>query len=270
MFEMLKVLREAMAPEAFVSVSPAEALRAAAEQAAQAGRAAGVRLEWRQEGDCRLPLKPALFRRAALALLRFAVQGMPGGGRLSAAAVCGAAGVELTIGGEGAPPPEEERDELFRPFSRVPVGEGGLELYLAGLVFTRLLRGELRLETGKGGGTLFRLRLPFVLSEFFPPGFPRPAALLHWFHGQDRGDTRSPGLGGDEGAGPPHGGRHDGVPAHGARAAGVAAGAGGGEAPPAASRCRWRGRARSGPTRTTWRTCSPTRWAPTTRASGAG
>ncbi len=160
--DLLRVLREVMTPEAFAPVSVPGLLREAAQEALQAGRAPGVQLEWHQSGECRLPLRAALFRRAALALLRRAVVSIPEGGRLTVGAVCRPDGAELIITGTGPGIPPEAREDFFRPFNRSPNGENGLEIYLAWLVFTRLLRGEVLLEPVQSHGTLFRIHLPLV------------------------------------------------------------------------------------------------------------
>ncbi len=158
-FGLLKALREGLAVEDFTDVSPAEIVRQAADEILPAARSRGIRLEWSRKGDCRLALKANLFRRALLALLRSVIASMAEGGRLEVTVVCRKDEAEISIADTGPGIPAELREDFFKPLYRPSDGENGQEVYLAYQIITRLHRGELRLDTQAGRGTIFQIRL---------------------------------------------------------------------------------------------------------------
>jgi signal transduction histidine kinase len=104
------------------------------------------------------------FRRAAVNLVRNAVEASPEGGtvELVASVLDGEAVLEIADRGAGLPP--EVRDRLFRPFFTTKERGTGLGLALAKQV-ADAHGGTLTLADREGGGTVARLALPFEATE---------------------------------------------------------------------------------------------------------
>ncbi|MBV9946891.1 MAG: HAMP domain-containing protein, partial [Myxococcales bacterium] len=115
------------------------------------------------------PVPPALFdeaqlRQALLNLLRNAREAMPAGGPIEVRVMAEGMGVVVDVDDRGGGIPEEIRARVFDPFFSTK-GEGtGL-----GLAITRHIvqahGGSMLCEPREGGGTRFRMALPFAASR---------------------------------------------------------------------------------------------------------
>ena len=113
-------------------------------------------------GDLSVPLRPNAFRRCVTNLVNNA---LIYGGNASIQASRTQGAIQITIDDSGPGIPENQREEVFRPFYRLDNARGpdkagtGLGLAIARDVI-RGLGGDLVLENSPTGGTRARMRLP--------------------------------------------------------------------------------------------------------------
>jgi two-component system osmolarity sensor histidine kinase EnvZ len=113
-------------------------------------------------GDLSVPLRPNAFRRCVTNLVTNA---LIYGGNASVQASRNGSAILITIDDSGPGIPEDQREEVFRPFYRLDNARGpdkagtGLGLSIARDVI-RVLGGDLILEESPTGGTRARMRLP--------------------------------------------------------------------------------------------------------------
>jgi hypothetical protein len=117
-----------------------------------------VRREFRETSP--IAVDPDMIRRAIVNLVGNAIDAMPEGGELFAAAgPSGDGRYALVIGDTGAGIPETDRDRVFEPYFTTKTSGLGL-----GLVLTRKIveahGGEIVLDSQPGRGTLIRVFLP--------------------------------------------------------------------------------------------------------------
>ncbi|MGZ8460117.1 MAG: ATP-binding protein [Candidatus Deferrimicrobiaceae bacterium] len=117
-----------------------------------------VRREFREASA--LAVDPDMIRRAVVNLVGNAIDAMPDGGELFAAAGPSADGrYALVIGDTGGGIPETDRDRVFEPYFTTKTSGLGL-----GLVLTRKIveahGGEIVVDSQPGRGTLIRVFLP--------------------------------------------------------------------------------------------------------------
>lgn len=121
---------------------------------------AGITLE--TEGDLKIPLRPNAFRRCVTNVVNNAL--VYGGSAAIHASRNGAA-IEIMIDDSGPGIPEDQREEVFRPFYRLDNARGpdkagtGLGLAIARDVL-RGLGGDMVMEESPSGGARARMRLP--------------------------------------------------------------------------------------------------------------
>ena len=128
---------------------------------AQARRKGGM-VELHAEGDLRVPLRPDAFKRSVTNLIDNA---MRYGDHVSVRARRLGDAIEITIDDDGPGIPEDQREEVFKPFYRLEgsrnPGTGGVGL---GLTLARdAIRGhggDISLGDSPDGGLRVRLRLP--------------------------------------------------------------------------------------------------------------
>ncbi len=131
------------------------------EVAAQARRRGGA-VDLHTEGALTAPVRPNAFRRCLTNLIDNAIQYAE---HVSVRAGQRGDGIEITIDDDGPGIPEDQLDEVFRPFYRIEgsrnPGTGGVGL---GLTLARdVIRGhggDIILEDSPNGGLRVRLRLP--------------------------------------------------------------------------------------------------------------
>jgi two-component system osmolarity sensor histidine kinase EnvZ len=113
-------------------------------------------------GDLSVPLRPNAFRRCVTNLVTNA---LIYGGNASVQASRNGSAIQITIDDSGPGIPEDQREEVFRPFYRLDNARGpdkagtGLGLSIARDVI-RGLGGDLILEESPTGGARARMRLP--------------------------------------------------------------------------------------------------------------
>ncbi len=125
-----------------------------------------------------------LLRRAALNLVRNAIEASPAGGAAALSVEVAGGEVALTVLDRGAGLPAEARARLFEPFCTTKAGGTGLGLALARKA-ALAHGGALALEDREGGGTAARLTLPLRPPAGEGPGPVRGGA----------GAARAPGEG---------------------------------------------------------------------------
>ncbi len=122
----------------------------------------GAAIELATKGDLRVPVRLNAFKRCISNLVNNAARY---GEQVSVAAVRRRRAVEITIDDDGPGIPEDQREEAFRPFSRLDQSRnpetGGVGL---GLTIARDIAhgdgGEIALATAPAGGLRARLTLP--------------------------------------------------------------------------------------------------------------
>ena len=111
-----------------------------------------------------IPVDPVLFEHLLFNLIENAVKHAPGAGPIDLSARAGEGWVQVEVAdrGPGLPPGDERR--VFDKFYRGPTAQGtGMGLGLAICRSIALVHeGSLTAENRPGGGTIFRLRLPFL------------------------------------------------------------------------------------------------------------
>ena len=117
-----------------------------------------VRREFREASP--IAVDPDMIRRAVVNLVGNAIDAMPDGGELLAAAgPSGNGGYLLVIGDTGEGIPETDRDRVFEPYFTTKTSGLGL-----GLVLTRKIveahGGEIVVDSQPGKGTHIRVFLP--------------------------------------------------------------------------------------------------------------
>jgi two-component system osmolarity sensor histidine kinase EnvZ len=119
-------------------------------------------IELRTSGDLSVPLRPNAFRRSVTNLISNA---LIYGGNASIHASRNGGAIQITIDDSGPGIPEDQREEVFRPFYRLDNARGpdkagtGLGLAIARDV-VRGLGGDLVMEESPTGGARARMRLP--------------------------------------------------------------------------------------------------------------
>ena len=119
-------------------------------------------IELRTSGDLSVPLRPNAFRRSVTNLISNA---LIYGGNASIQASRNGSAIQITIDDSGPGIPEDQREEVFRPFYRLDNARGpdkagtGLGLAIARDVI-RGLGGDLVMEESPTGGARARMRLP--------------------------------------------------------------------------------------------------------------
>ena len=132
------------------------------ETVGEQGRRKGGLIDLHIESSCRMPLRAAAFKRCLTNLVDNAIRF---GEHVTIRAGLREQRYEITIDDDGPGIPEEQRDDVFRPFFRVedsrnPVTGGvGLGLTIAGDV-VRSHGGEIDLTDSPNGGLRVRIRMP--------------------------------------------------------------------------------------------------------------
>lgn len=111
-----------------------------------------------------LSADPDMLRRAVLNLALNAIDAMPEGGELSAAAAYGSGGFELEIADSGPGLCDEVRQRVFEPFFTTKHNGTGLGLAIVYRV-AEAHGGEVRVQNCPEGGAAFTLRLPCRVRE---------------------------------------------------------------------------------------------------------
>jgi two-component system osmolarity sensor histidine kinase EnvZ len=131
------------------------------EVVAQAQRRGGV-IDLHTEGDITVLLRPSGFKRCLTNLIENALRYA---GHVSVTAGERGDSVEITVDDDGPGIPEDQRDEVFRPFYRLEgsrnPGTGGIGLGLS--IARDIIRGhggDITLGSSPGGGLRARLVLP--------------------------------------------------------------------------------------------------------------
>jgi signal transduction histidine kinase len=132
-----------------------------AELALPLARELGVELAW--EGAGRLHGDRHALRRAALNLVRNAVEASPRGGRVELSARVEGDRAQVEVRDRGPGLSAEARERLFEPFHSTKEGGTGLGLALA-LKVAQAHGGTLEILERDGGGTLARLAVPSTPS----------------------------------------------------------------------------------------------------------
>lgn len=132
------------------------------ETVAEQGRRKGGLIDLHIESSCRMPLRPAAFKRC---LTNLADNAIRFGEHVTIRAGLRGERYEITIDDDGPGIPEDQREDVFKPFFRVedsrnPVTGGvGLGLTIAGDV-VRSHGGEIDLTDSPNGGLRVRVRMP--------------------------------------------------------------------------------------------------------------
>ncbi len=129
---------------------------------AEQARRRDARIDLHTEGRIDLTLKPNSFRRCVTNLVENAMRFAE---HISIRAGVRGDGVDIVIDDDGPGIPEQQREEVFRPFFRLESsrnpGTGGVGLGLSiALDSVRSHGGEIRLENSPMGGLRARIRLP--------------------------------------------------------------------------------------------------------------
>ncbi|MGH9457673.1 MAG: hybrid sensor histidine kinase/response regulator [Thermoanaerobaculia bacterium] len=137
----------------------------------------GVALEIRASENLAMTADPVQMQQVLVNLAVNARDAMDGAGslRITAASVASAAGprVCLTVTDDGHGIPPELVGSIFEPFFTTKLKGTGLGLAIAHEI-VRVHEGEIRVETGAGGGTTFEILVPAAAPE--PAEIPRPAS----------------------------------------------------------------------------------------------
>ncbi len=104
---------------------------------------------------------PTLMRRTLANLVNNAVQAMPKGGKLTVTALNETGETVLTVADTGAGIPDQEKSNLFKPLASTKEGGQGLGLAVVHRL-VEALDGSVTLESKKGKGTKFTIKLPFT------------------------------------------------------------------------------------------------------------
>jgi signal transduction histidine kinase len=124
-----------------------------------------LRLDVSCDPDMIVRLDKDLFERVFENLLDNSTRYAPRGGRVAVSALRDASGVEITIGNNGPPVPEAERDAIFGRYFQVEARRAaaranrGLGLYFCKLA-VEAHGGTLHVETRGDLGAVFVVRIP--------------------------------------------------------------------------------------------------------------
>ena len=169
------------------AVSAAEAIRSAAGLISAQAQTKQLELRLETDSDCTVTVDVQRLRQVLINLLSNAVKFTPAGGRITAAcrsatppAVLGTLArewVALTVQDTGAGVPEDQHERIFEPFVQASGGytreHGGTGLGLAiSRRLTRVMGGDITVESTPGGGATFTVWLPVAPA---PHPAPQPA-----------------------------------------------------------------------------------------------
>ena len=136
------------------------------------GRDAGIAIEDESAGRSLPPVRAdqTRFKQALLNILSNAIKYNRTGGRVTVtAAPTDERRLRVSVTDEGSGIPENRRNELFRPFSRLGVDDSGIEGTGIGLAITRqlmdLMGGGIGFESALGQGSTFWVELPLADTD---------------------------------------------------------------------------------------------------------
>jgi signal transduction histidine kinase len=122
------------------------------------------------------PVEPTVdklkLEQALLNVVRNAIQASPRGGEVVIAATADGSDVVFSVSDQGAGVPQKDREAVFTPFFTTKEQGSGLGLAIA-RAFVEAHGGRIWVEPGRGGGAVFRVRLPIE----GPGASATPAAL---------------------------------------------------------------------------------------------
>jgi signal transduction histidine kinase len=143
-------------------------------QPTMSGLAAGAAVQLDVQLEPGLPVLSTDERRVSQVLLNLvdnAIKYTPGGGHVELRAARSGDGVAFAVSDTGIGIPDEFKDALFRPFSRVPgaapqrgQASSGLGLALSRQILDAL-GASISVADRPGGGTVFTVQLPLSAEE---------------------------------------------------------------------------------------------------------
>jgi two-component system, sporulation sensor kinase E len=160
-----------------IETDPAALLREVAEFMGPEAERAGVMIELKAAEDLpRVLLDARYMKQAILNLVKNALAAMPGGGRLSLAALRADEEVRLSVADSGVGIPEEDLPKIFEPYFTTKENGTGLGLTIT-FKIVKEHRGEIAVKSRPGQGSVFTISLPIPQKE---------RRLIGWGEGETR------------------------------------------------------------------------------------